>query len=71
MSLTVFAIAAAHAVPVVLVGAISRRKGPTIITAVFVGAVGALTGSPVYMAIDIVAVVIGYLVASSFFRSSS
>ena len=50
-------IALLHAVPVFVVAAVTESKSATVITAVIMGAVGALTGSPAYIALDILAVV--------------
>ena len=49
-------IALLHAVPVFLVAAVSESKSATLATAVVMGAAGALTGSPVYTVLDILAV---------------
>lgn len=64
----VFLIALVPAFVVLMVGFVTRRKGPTLTAAILAALLGALTGSPVYMALDLVCVLVAYLVASSFFK---
>ena len=63
-----FLIALVPAFVVLMVGFISKRKGPTLAAAILAAILGAATGSPVYMALDLVCVLVAYLVASSFFK---
>lgn len=67
----VFVIALVPAIIVFLVGAITRRKGPTLTAAIIAGVLGAVTGHPAYMALDIVCVVIAYLAAAPMFKKAS
>jgi hypothetical protein len=62
MSLVVFAIAAIPAAVVVVVAAVTRSRTKTSIAAVLAALVGALTGNPVYMAIDL-----GFVALAVFF----
>jgi hypothetical protein len=64
----VFLIALVPAMVVLAVGFLTRRKGPTLMAAILMAILGAITGSPVYMALDLVCVLVGYLVATSFFK---
>ena len=65
MSETVLLIGLAHAVPVLLVGVVSRNATAVFITAVVMAAVGLLTGSPMYIGMDILGVLIGLFLAFS------
>ena len=64
----VFLIALVPAFIVLLVGAMSKRTGPTLTVAIIAALIGAATGSPVYMALDLLCVLVAYLIASSFFK---
>jgi hypothetical protein len=52
----VYLIALLHGVPVLVVGLASNSKSRAIYTAIFMATLGAITGNPVYMAIDLLAV---------------
>jgi len=67
----VFLIALVPAIVVFLVGVFTRRKGPTITAAIIAGLLGAVTGNPAYMALDIICVVVAYLAATSMFKEAS
>jgi len=51
-------IALLHAVPVFFVAAVTESKSATVITAVIMVAIGALTGSPAYIALDLLVVAV-------------
>ncbi len=60
MSWEIFLIAAVPAAFVVLIGFYTKSKFKLILAALLAGALGVVTGHPMYMAIDIVAVAIGF-----------
>lgn len=51
-----YLIALLHAVPVLVIGLASNSKSRAIYTAIFMATIGVITGNPVYMAIDLLAV---------------
>lgn len=55
--------AAAHAVPVVLAGAVTRNRGAVTLAAIVMGGLAIALGSARYAFIDLVFVAIGYFVA--------
>lgn len=63
MSMTVLAIAATHAAPVIIAGFITRAYGPVSIATLVMMLVGYFTGNPAFVAFDLVAVAIGSVIA--------
>jgi hypothetical protein len=66
MSETVLLIGAAHAIPVLIVGLVSRSETVMTITAAIMALIGMATGSPSYMAVDIGGVVLGIFLFYAF-----
>ena len=58
MTLTVILIAAAHAIPIFLVG-IQYGKWLARLIAVFMVGIGIYTGNPIYIAMDLLGVMVG------------
>ncbi len=62
-------IAFLHAIPVFLAGVLTGNKAVlNVITAIMV-LIAALTGSAVFLAMDVIAIVLGYIAANSFIAS--
>ncbi len=59
----VILLALLHALPVLAVAYATHSRGATILTAVAMIAVGVMTGSAAYIALDVLAVIIGYAIA--------
>ena len=59
MSETVLFIGILHAIPILLVGLLSRNSNVVFITAIIMGAIGFVTGSPAYIAFDLLGVLLG------------
>jgi len=66
MSDTILFIGILHAVPVLLVGLLSRNSSAVFITAIIMGAIGFITGSPAYIAFDLMGVFLGVFVVEIF-----
>jgi flagellar biosynthesis component FlhA len=66
MSETVLLIGVAHAIPVLIVGLVSRSETVMTITAAIMALIGMATGSPSYMAVDIGGVVLGIFLFYAF-----
>lgn len=71
MSLIVLAIAAAHALPPIIGGVITRSKGGIIGGAIVGALIGAATGNPVYAVADWCGVAVGTWIAWNTVPSSN
>lgn len=69
MTLTVLLIALLHAIPVLVVGAVTRSKIWLIVTTMIAGFIGAVTGNPAYAAVDLLAVAVAFFVGISYINS--
>lgn len=59
MSLVVIGIAAAHALPPIIGGVISKGKGGVIVGAIIGGAIAVASGNPAFIVADLIGVAAG------------
>lgn len=71
MSPTIFAIAAIPAAVVYLVGLLSKNRSKTLMAAIAMVLLGAVTGSPAYIFTDLFFVVVAYLWTSGNFKPTA
>ena len=66
MSVAIIGIALLHAIPVVLVGVITKSKTRIVITALISAIIGVAWGNPAFISADLIGVFVGYSLGSLF-----